>query len=108
MRRKKDDRNRRQASAADVLQQFLKKRGLDKDIERHQIFVQWRALVGDKVANSVMPHRLDKRGTLWVHVSNSAWMHQVTVMKRDLLERIHHELGPKSGIKELRFVMKNQ
>jgi len=67
--------------------------------ERHQrfihIFLNWKSMVGDLLAERSHPVKLD-RDTLFVAVENSAWMQELILLKEDIIKnyqkRCHEEL----------------
>ncbi len=51
----------------------------------------WQKTVGAPIADNALPYAM-KGSLLLVHVSSSAWMHQLQFLKAELLERLNNEL----------------
>ena len=62
---------------------------------------EWRAIVGEDVAEHVQPAALDK-GILTLEADSSVWRQQIRFEKKELLKKIHTRLGVDS-IKEIRI-----
>jgi hypothetical protein len=63
--------------------------------------LRWQEIVGDKIARQSQPESLSD-GVLAVRVANSAWLHHLRFLERDLRQKLNKEL-PALEIKELRF-----
>ena len=62
---------------------------------------EWRAIVGETVAEHVQPSALDK-GILTLEADSSVWRQQMSFEKKELLKKIHARLGA-DIIKEIRI-----
>ena len=61
----------------------------------------WENAVGSAIADNAKPFAV--KGTLLlVHVSSSAWMHQLRFLKAELLDNLNRELG-KTSIADIKF-----
>jgi hypothetical protein len=40
-------------------------------------------------------------GILWVHVRDNQWLHELTYLRQDLLQRVHRQC-PRAGVRDLR------
>lgn len=96
-------RRSRPEPLADALASYLEKSGIAAGAERRRVFVEWRERVGDRIADVATPLRLD-RGTLIVGVRSSAWLMELKLMERRLVERLNTGLG-ESGIDQIRLVL---
>ena len=63
--------------------------------------LRWQEIVGEKIARQSQPESLSN-GVLQVRVANSAWLHHLRFLERDLRQKLNKEL-PSLEIKELRF-----
>jgi predicted nucleic acid-binding Zn ribbon protein len=61
----------------------------------------WERAVGVEIARNARPAAF-KGSLLLVHVTNSAWLHHLHFLKKDLLLRINTELG-KPLVTEIKF-----
>jgi hypothetical protein len=77
--------------------------GLTAKLDEHRLMVDWARIVGPQIAGHTAPR--DVRGkVLWVVVDSSTWLHELTLLKPLLLEKI----GPcvrTATIQDVRFVI---
>lgn len=94
---------RKDVATADVaIAEVIAKHGLDDELRAHQIIVQWPHLVGERIAKRTWPDGLAKR-VLWVRVASSAWLHELTLLKGQLMAGLVAALPSPSLFDELRF-----
>jgi len=74
---------------ADLLSQFLKKRGMDARIKQTAVLDEWATLVGAEVAAVTRPLSISEDGTLFVAVRTPAWMSELAMMERELLASVN-------------------
>jgi hypothetical protein len=84
-----------------VLQGILKKHNIFFDSEEQRLLEVWQKAVGPNISAQTRPDRL-RRNTLFVKVSSSAWMHQLHILKQEIIEKINELLG-KELIKNVHF-----
>jgi len=84
-----------------VLTGILKKHNIFLDSEEQRLLDVWQKAVGPQISVQTRPDRL-KRNTLFVKVSSSVWMHQLHILKQDIIERIN-QLLEKDLIKNIHF-----
>lgn len=84
-----------------VLQGILKKHNIFFDSEEQRLLDVWQKAVGPQISVQTRPDRL-KRNILFVKVSSSVWMHQLHILKQDIIEKINELLG-KELIKNVHF-----
>jgi len=75
-----------------VLGRVLENLGLSREMIGWQAVEAWPKLVGPRVARHTRAVAF-RDGTLHVEVEGSAWMHELGFLKRDLVQRINHQLG---------------
>jgi predicted nucleic acid-binding Zn ribbon protein len=79
----------------------LKRLGV-RDEETHvAIYGKWAEIVGEAVARNTQAVGY-RKGVLTVAVSSSAWLHNLTMMKPQILSNLDAALG-KGMVKDLRF-----
>ena len=61
----------------------------------------WEKSVGSPIADNAKPFAVKGR-LLLVHVSSSAWMHQLRFLKADLMERLNQALG-NERVEDIKF-----
>lgn len=77
---------------ADALASTFARLGVEARLREHEIFRVWPEVVGDAVARHAEPVSL-KQGRLVVHVTDSVWLHQLSMLRRRLLEALRTRLG---------------
>ena len=87
---------------ADVMPAALRDMGLESGLRGWQALTEWPQAVGPQIARRSRAVRFQD-GVLWVEVEGSVWLHQLTVLKRDLIRKIGERIGPDT-IRDLRFI----
>ncbi len=87
---------------ADLLSQFLRKRGMDARIKQAAVLDEWATLVGPDVAAVTRPLSISEDGTLFVAVRTPAWMSELSMMERDVLASINR-ITPERPIHRVRW-----
>lgn len=77
--------------------------GLSAKLDEHRLMAEWSQLVGAQIAAHTMPREVRGR-TLWVVVDSSTWLHELTLLKPILLEKIAPRTG-KADVRDVRFVI---
>ncbi len=95
-------RRRGPTSAGELLSGLLDRHGIARELREHRILARWRDIVGDTLAGRTWPDGLE-RGTLWVRVKNSSWLHQLSFLRDDLVGQVNRELGDPPLVREIRF-----
>lgn len=83
------------ARVGELLDSFLRTRGMKEQVERQSALAEWPDRVGAKIAR-VTHARSIAEGTLFVEVRSSAWLMELNMMKGRILERLNrgHEDAP--------------
>lgn len=90
----------------EALGSFLRRSGLDEKVEQAGAVTDWAERVGDNIARVTRPIRVTD-GTLLVAVRSSAWLMELRMMERQILQRLN--AGVERGtIHGIRFVMDAQ
>lgn len=76
----------------DALGAFLKKHGLEAEVHGQSALARWEEVVGERIAQVARPTGVG-RGVLFVEVRSSAWMNELTLMRRDILARLNAGQG---------------
>lgn len=79
------------ASAKSVINEISRSHGFAGRLWEYRLQKQWKTLVGEATAAHTWPTRI-KFHKLHVLVDNSVWLHQLTYLKRSLLEKIQSEM----------------
>lgn len=106
MRLREEDKNRpRFEKLGDVLERVYAQRGMLSPIREHELAARWEEVVGEKLARRVQKVRVEG-GILWLRADGPQWIAEVSLRKRQLLEKLN-ALGGKAGEKvltDIRFV----
>ena len=84
-----------------ALDTFARRLGIDRTIREHQVIASWGALVGEQVARVTTPQRFEK-GVLTVAVSSAPWRSELTLRRREIMEKINAAAG-KPVVRDIRF-----
>lgn len=96
-------RTKKSLALKDVLDMnpILKRLGVMDGDKQVAIFSRWGEIVGGPVAKNTQPLKFNK-GTLSIAVSSPAWLHNLAMMKPQILANLERELG-KGVVTDLRF-----
>lgn len=86
-------------SIGDLIDDFLKKRGLEERMEEVDINENWEKLVGPMIAKHTTSLQL-KDQVLTLKLNSAALRHTISFSKSDLIEKLNEKLG-KESIKEV-------
>jgi len=83
----------------DALSATLQRLGLEGRIRQHDLWRVWPLVVGPEIARHAQPHTI-AQGRLIVHVTDSVWLHHLSMMRHRLVPALNEKLAP-AGIREL-------
>jgi len=89
-----------------ILNRFLAESGLEDQIQTANMLQLWAKTVGPAAASHTRALTI-KEGTLYVEVDNSAWLQQLTYLKKCYIEKLNEQAGSRS-IRNIHFKMANQ
>ena len=87
---------------ADAMPAAVREMGLESGLRGWQALNEWPHAVGPQIARRSHAVRFQD-GVLWIEVEGSVWLHQLTVLKRDLIRKLGERTGPDT-IRDLRFI----
>jgi predicted nucleic acid-binding Zn ribbon protein len=79
-------------SISGVLPALLRELGLEAGIMGWRAVREWPDAVGPQVARRARAVSF-QTGTLFVEVDGSAWLQELSILKRDLVRRVNQRLG---------------
>ena len=85
-----------------ALRRFLDQQGLAKRVGQQTALEAWPGVVGPAVAAAARPVAVMADGTLIVAVRSSAWMNELSLMERDLLEALNRA-NPSAPLSKIRW-----
>ena len=86
-----------------VLSRLFARLGLEGELQGWRAVEEWPRLVGPRVARHTRAVGF-RAGTLRVEVEGSAWMHELSFLKRELIQKVNRELGA-NRVRDVRFVV---
>ncbi|MCM8812949.1 MAG: DUF721 domain-containing protein [Candidatus Omnitrophica bacterium] len=98
-------RNQKPVHIQEVIGKFLQGVAEKKESPQLKIMESWEKIVCAPASTCSAPVML-KNKVLTVVVSNSAWLHQLTMQRRELVEKIDALIGP-DLVADIRFKIGN-
>ena len=87
---------------AGALKKFIKKQGIEKEINQQKAVDVWAKAVGKKIKEHTEP--IDVRfGVLTVKTSSPVWRQELQFQKKNIVDSINKKLK-KATIKDIRFI----
>jgi len=85
----------------DALSALTEDLGIGRTLRQYDVITGWTRVVGEQVAKVTTPMRIDN-GVLYVSVSTAPWRAELTMRRRDILEKIRRAC-PQAGVTDIRF-----
>lgn len=89
-------------SAASAIAATLQFHGISDEIRSQRVLTEWAELVGAKIAQRTRPDGVSDR-VLWVEVATSSWLHELNLLKPQLLRGLIERLGEPRLFDDVRF-----
>lgn len=89
-------------SAAQAILRALAHHHLSDEIRGQRVITEWTDLVGPKVGARTRPDGISER-VLWIEVATSAWLHELNLLKGQLLRGLVERLGEPRLFEDIRF-----
>lgn len=89
-------------SAGDAVATALQIHGLSDEIRANRLITEWTELVGPKIAQRTRPEGVTDR-VLWIEVATSAWLHELNLLRPQLVNGLLARLGEPRLFDEVRF-----
>jgi hypothetical protein len=77
--------------------------GITAKLDEHRLLAAWPRVVGPQIAAHTVPREVRAK-TLWVVVDSSTWLHELTLLKPLLLEKLIPHAGT-AVVRDVRFVI---
>jgi predicted nucleic acid-binding Zn ribbon protein len=88
--------------AASAIGRALALHGLSDEIRAGRLLTEWAELVGAKIAQRTRPDGIHER-TLWIEVATSAWMHELNLLRAQLVQGLLERLGEPRLFEDVKF-----
>jgi hypothetical protein len=92
-------------STKDILPLTLRKLGVKRQLDIQTVILHWPDIVGNDIALQSRPTS-SKNGVLFVAVQTPVWGHHLSMLKEQLLKKIHDYLGQKL-LEDIKFYAGN-
>ena len=79
-------------STGEILNDTIRKLGLDTKIKSHQIWYIWDKVVGHHIANVAQPEDI-KGKTLFVNVRDNIWLRQLKFLESMITDKLNNTIG---------------
>jgi predicted nucleic acid-binding Zn ribbon protein len=91
--RRDDRRKDRPRPIGEAISSFLERSGIARRVEQAAVIPEWPELVGPQIAGVTQPLSIARDGTLFVAVTTSAWMNELSLLEPQLLTSINAKAG---------------
>lgn len=85
---------------------MLQSHVLKKKAEEYAAFPFWKEIVGEEIASVAVPEKIIGGRVLKVRVIDAVWAQELSLMKTELLEKIHSS-GKGALVDDIRFTIGN-
>ena len=82
----------RATSLGDALDELIEKLGIRKKLREQDVFTLWAEAVGERIAKVTTPVRI-VQGTLFVGVKTGPWRNELTMRKKEIIDRLNSSLS---------------
>jgi len=93
---------RETVTAAKAVTSVLALRGLTDEIRAGRLISEWTELVGARIAQRTRPDGIVDR-TLWIEVATSAWMHELNLLRAQLVQGLLERIGEPRLFDDVKF-----
>lgn len=91
-------------AVSELVDRVLSGYHISEDVRRRRIVTEWSRIVGRKLATRTQPGRIQE-GVLDVRVANSSWLHQMSFLTDELVQRVNQTVGKPTLIHDIRWVL---
>jgi predicted nucleic acid-binding Zn ribbon protein len=85
----------------------LELHGITDQVRAGRVVTEWSELVGARIAQRTRPDGIADR-VLWVEVATSAWLHELNLLRPQLVAGLRDRLGEPALFDDLRFRLAGQ
>ena len=91
----------RTTALGDALDSLIENLGIRKKLREQEVFALLADVVGERIAKVAKPTRI-VQGTLVVSVKTGPWRNELTMRKREIVDRLNESLGEKL-VRDIKF-----
>lgn len=85
----------------EALEQLIEELGIARTLKQYDVLTLWDSIVGEQIARVTQAQRIEK-GVLFVHVFSAPWRAELTLKRREIIQRINAMLDG-TVITDIRF-----
>ncbi len=89
-------------TSRDAVKAALQFHGISDAVRAQRVHAEWSDLVGPRIASRTRPFGINER-TLIIDVASSAWLHELNLLRVQILAGLIERLGPPRLFDELKF-----
>jgi hypothetical protein len=89
-------------SAGDAIKSALAFHGISDKVRAERVLTEWTDLVGPKISSRTRPYGVTDR-VLVIEVASSAWLHELNLLKAQILAGLVSRLGEPRLFDDLKF-----
>ena len=89
-------------SAGDAIKAALRFHGIADEVRAQRVLTEWADLVGAKISSRTRPYGVSER-VLVIEVASSAWLHELNLLKNQILAGLLERLGEPKLFDDLKF-----
>lgn len=79
----------------------MKSLGIEKTLAEFTVITSWEEIVGEQIARVATPQRVEN-GILFVGVATAPWRLELSMRRREILDKINAALG-QAAVQDIRF-----
>ncbi len=84
-----------------VLHELIGSLGIESKLQEYDAVNRWNEIMGEQIAKASNALGI-KQGILHVHVKTSAWRNELTMRKKEIIEKINASIGS-DIVKDIKF-----
>jgi len=75
--------------------------GIQKKLQEYDAVVYWEEVVGERIAQMTKAKRI-QQGVLFVQVKTSTWRNELTLRKKEIIDKLNILIGVET-VKDIKF-----
>ncbi len=84
-----------------ALDELVNSLGIKKKLKEYDAIIYWDSVVGKQIAKMATATRITQ-GVLFVHVKTSTWRNELTLRKKEIIDKLNTVIGL-DAVKDIKF-----
>jgi predicted nucleic acid-binding Zn ribbon protein len=84
-----------------AIKELVDSLGIHKKLQEYDAVVYWENVVGERIAQMTTATRIIQ-GVLFVHVNTSTWRNELTLRKKEIIDKLNIVIGVEA-VKDIKF-----